>query len=297
MKLGAIDIGSNAVRLLLMNVYEGSNGPMYIKDSIYRIPLRLGEEAFLEGKLSDEKVNALIKTIKAFKHILEIHNTETFMACATSAMREASNSRKIIEKVKDKTGIEIEIISGQKEADIIFTNPLESNNFNEDHNFLYIDVGGGSTELIIISDGQLIDKISFDIGTLRLKHNMVSPGVWREMRTWLYQFRNQYSPITGVGSGGNINYILKHYSKNKNNTLSLDIIETCYRMLKVIPNEDKELKLGMKPDRADVIVPALEIFRKIMNWLDIEEIYVPKLGLPEGIIKQLYERSKKKEKK
>ncbi|MCP4121319.1 MAG: exopolyphosphatase [Bacteroidetes bacterium] len=297
MKLGAIDIGSNAVRLLLMYVHETPEGSEFIKNTIYRVPLRLGEEAFLKGKISENKAADLIKTIKAFKNILEVTGTDIYRACATSAMRESSNSEKIIARVKDKTGVKIEVISGNEESEIIFGNHIEIMYSNGNSNYLYIDVGGGSTELVLMSEGTMIDKHSFDIGTLRLKHDMVTQSAWNEMRSWLYRFRNQYKHVKGIGSGGNINHILKHYSKSKSDRLSLDIIETSYRLMKAIPDIDKQIKLGMRPDRADVIVPALEIFRKIMNWVDIDEVYVPKHGLPEGIIRQLYEKNKGKEKK
>jgi len=297
LKLGAIDIGSNAVRLLLMYVHETPEGSEFIKNTIYRVPLRLGEEAFLKGKISDKKATDLIKTIKAFKNILEVTGTDIYRACATSAMRESSNSAKVIARVKDKTGVKIEVISGDEESEIIFGNHVENMYSNGSSNYLYIDVGGGSTELVLMSEGTMIDKHSFDIGTLRLKHNMVTQSAWNEMRSWLYRFRNQYKHVKGIGSGGNINHILKHYSKSKSDRLSLDIIETSYRLMKAIPDIDKQIKLGMRPDRADVIVPALEIFRKIMNWIDIDEVYVPKHGLPEGIIRQLYEKNKGKGKK
>ncbi len=298
-RIGAIDIGSNAVRLLLMNVYESADGPIFVKDSIYRVALRLGEEAFLTGKLSDKKISDLTKTIKAFRNILEVNEVEIYEACATSAMREASNSKKVIEKIKEKTGIEIKVISGQREADIIFGNHIEKLVALDDgvDHYLYIDVGGGSTELILIDKGKMIDKWSFDIGTLRVKHDMVNASTWKEMRSWLNQFRHKYSNLKGIGSGGNINHILKHYKKGNDNKISLEIIETCYRMLRVIPDEDKQSKLGMREDRADVIVPALEIFRKVMNWVDMDEMYVPKLGLPEGIVKIIYDESKKKKQK
>jgi exopolyphosphatase/guanosine-5'-triphosphate,3'-diphosphate pyrophosphatase len=272
----------------MMNVYETPDGPFFYKNAIYRVALRLGEEAFLKGKISESRTSALIKTIKAFKHLIEVHQIDDFRACATSAMREASNGSKVVDRVKEKTGIDLQIISGDLEADIIFDNHIEKLLSTGDHNYLYIDVGGGSTEMILMNDSEMVDKWSFNIGTLRLKHDMVSQRTWNEMRSWLYQFRNQYSPLKGIGSGGNINHILKHYSKSKRQVLSLDIIETCYRMLKVIPDIDKQMKLGMREDRADVIVPALEIFRKVMDWANMEEIYVPKFGLPEGIIKQLY---------
>lgn len=278
----------------MMSVYETPEGPYFYKNAIYRVALRLGEESFLDGKISDKKADALVKTIKAFKHLIEVHEVDAFKACATSAMREASNGKEIAERIKDKTGIELIIISGDTEADIIFDNHIEHLLSTGDHNYLYIDVGGGSTEMILMNDSEMVDKWSFDIGTLRIKHDMVSNKSWNQMRTWLYQFRSEYSPLKGIGSGGNINHILKHYAKSKKQVLSLDIIETCYRMLKVIPDIDKQVKLGMREDRADVIVPALEIFRKVMDWVDMDEIYVPKLGLPEGIIKSIYNKMKKK---
>lgn len=293
MKLGAIDIGSNAVRLLIMSVFEGSEGPIYVKENIYRLPLRLGEEAFLIGKFSDQKVKDLIEAMQAFKNILNIHKVDKFVACATSAMRDASNGKQVIKKIKQATGIEIEIISGQLEAELIFANQLSSVPFEEDEAYLFIDVGGGSTELVLISDGKLVDKWSFNIGTLRLKHDRVSKEEWKEMRNWLQKFKNKYKNIKGIGSGGNINYILKNHARNKNNILSSEVIEVCYSMLKVIPDVEKQVNFKMRADRADVIVPALEIFKKVMNWLDIDEIYVPKLGLPDGIIKQLYKKEKK----
>jgi exopolyphosphatase/guanosine-5'-triphosphate,3'-diphosphate pyrophosphatase len=271
-----------------MNVYDTREGPVFMKDSIYRVSLRLGEEAFLNGEISEKKSTALVKTIAAFKNILEVSGVKAYKACATSAMREASNNQKIIERIHAETGVQLEIIDGGREADMIFGNHIERIDPDGSHNYLYIDVGGGSTELILMVDGDLIDKRSFNIGTLRIKHNMVNAESWNEMRQWLNKFKKKYKPIKGVGSGGNINHILKHYSRGKNNSLSLDIVDTCYRMLKVIPDRDKETRLGMRQDRADVIVPALEIFRKAMNWVDMEEIYVPKLGLPEGIIAQLY---------
>jgi exopolyphosphatase/guanosine-5'-triphosphate,3'-diphosphate pyrophosphatase len=288
LKLGAIDVGSNAVRLLLMNVYESESGPVFIKDSMYRIPLRLGEEAFLNGKLSKEKVKMMVKTFKAFKNILEVHQAYDFMACATSAMRSASNQEEIVEKIKSKTGIELNVISGKEEADVIFSNQIEQITVDGASNYLYIDVGGGSTELVLLSEGKLVAKESFDIGTLRIKNNMVDANTWLGMKNWILSYRDKYDGVKGIGSGGNINYVFKNYTKNKNNTLSLDVIEVCHSMLKVIPDLDKQITFGMRPDRADVIVPALEIFRKVMDWMNMDEILVPKLGLPDGIIKRLY---------
>ena len=294
MKLGAIDIGSNAVRLLLMDVYKMPEGPKFVKNCIYRVPLRLGEEAFINGKFSDEKQANFIQTMKAFKHLLDVHNTDHFDCCATSAMREAKNSSKIIKKVKEATGINIRVISGDEEADVIFSNNISSLELEADTNYLYIDVGGGSTELILLSNGEMIDKWSFNIGTLRIKHDMDEDKEWKIMKTWLQKFKQKYSPIYGIGSGGNINAVLKNFTRSKQDYLSFDIIDTCYRALKPMTVNDKIVRYGMKPDRADVIVPALEIFRKVMNWLDMDIIYVPKLGLPDGIIKRLYQDLERK---
>lgn len=292
MKLAAIDIGSNAVRLLFMNVYETEKGPKFIKDSIYRVPLRLGEDAFLYKKISDEKLEQFIKTMKAFKHLIDIHEAPYHLALATSAMREAKNNTKVVQKIKEKTGIELNIISGDEEADIIFSNHIEDM-LEPKKNYLYIDVGGGSTEFIIINNGKMIDKASFNIGTLRLKNKMIHENHWQELKNWLVGHEEINQGIEGIGSGGNINFVLKTFTKSKRTNLSRDIIETCYRMLKVVDREEMEIKLEIRPDRADVIVHALEIFRKIMTWTDMNIIHVPKSGLPEGIIKKLYYQLKK----
>ncbi len=296
MKLGAIDIGSNAVRLLLMDVYETSQGPKFIKNCIYRVPLRLGEEAFINGKFSDEKQEHFLQTMQAFKNLLEVHNTDHYACCATSAMREAKNSDKIIKKVKDSIGIEINVISGDEEADVIFSNNISNLSLEEDTNYLYIDVGGGSTELILLSNHKMIDKQSFNIGTLRIKHEMDEDKEWKKIKSWLQQYKQKYKPIYGIGSGGNINAVLKSFTRSKQDHLSIDIIDTCYRMLKPMTAKEKIVRYGMKPDRADVIVPSLEIFRKVMNWVNMDIIYVPKLGLPDGIIKRLYQDLEKSEK-
>lgn len=292
MKLAAIDIGSNAVRLLFMNVYETENGPKFIKDSIYRVPLRLGEDAFLHQKITDEKLEEFIKTMKVFKNLIEVHKAPYYLAMATSAMREAKNSAKVIQKIKEKTGIELQIITGDEEADIIFSNHIEEL-LEPEKNYLYIDVGGGSTEFIIISKGKMIDKASFNIGTLRLKNKMITEKDWTQLKNWLTGHEQIKEGIEGIGSGGNINFVLKTFTKSKRTNLSRDIIETCYRMLKIVDREEMEIKLEIRPDRADVIVHALEIFRKIMTWTNMHTIHVPKSGLPEGIIKKLYTQLKK----
>lgn len=296
MKLAAIDIGSNAVRLLFMNVYETEKGPKFIKDTIYRVPLRLGEDAFLYKKISDEKLEMFIKTMKAFKHLIDIHQAPYHLALATSAMRESKNKDKVIEKIKEKTGIDLHIITGDEEADIIFSNHIEEM-LEPKKNYLYIDVGGGSTEFIIINSGKMIDKASFNIGTIRLKQKMINESDWQEMKNWLVSHEEIKQGIEGIGSGGNINFVLKTFTKSKRTNLSRDIIETCYRMLKVVDQEEMEVKLEIRPDRADVILHALEIFRKIMTWTDMSIIHVPKSGLPEGIIKKLYGQIRKDVKK
>lgn len=290
MKLAAIDIGSNAVRLLFINVYETPEGPKYVKDAMYRVPLRLGEEVFRKGKLSKKKVKDFIYTMQAFRKLMKVHDPVAYMACATSAMREAANAEEVIQKIKKKTGIKISIISGQEEADILFSNHVEQFQPDPNLNYLYIDVGGGSTELILISKGEKADRRSFNIGTLRLRDGKVSDQEWLDMEYWLMGIRDQYAPMKAVGTGGNINTIQKYFNKSKSPELSLQTIQDTYDQLKPLSLEEKILRFSLKPDRADVIVPAAEIFIKVMRLLNIESIIIPKVGLADGMVHQMFEQ-------
>ena len=297
MKFAAIDIGSNAVRLLFVSVIETATGPHFVKESMIRIPLRLGEEAFLAGKLSKEKLKKLLQTMQAFQKLMKVQEVDMYKACATSAMRDASNARKAIEMVYKKTGIDIEIISGQREAELIFSNHAENFTKDPDKNFLYIDVGGGSTELVLISKGKLVDKWSFNIGTLRLKHNKIKESHWLEMDAWLQKHTAKYSPLYGIGSGGNINSVIKYFGKSNSKEVDRDTLLKTYNTLSKKSPEQISIDYGLRTDRADVMVPALEIFKRIMEVTNMPSVLVPKLGLPDGMVHEMYERSLKRKKK
>jgi exopolyphosphatase/guanosine-5'-triphosphate,3'-diphosphate pyrophosphatase len=289
-KLAAIDIGSNAVRLLFIHVYETPDGPKYVKDAMYRVPLRLGEEVFKKGKLSKKKVRDFVLTMQAFRKLMKVHDPVAYMACATSAMREASNADEVIQKIKKKTGIKISIISGQEEADILFSNHVEQFQPDPSLNYLYIDVGGGSTELVLICKGEKVDRRSFDIGTLRLRDGKVTDKVWLDMENWLLAFRDKYAPLKAVGTGGNINTIQKYFNKTKSSDLSLQTIQETYEKLNALSLEEKILQFSLKPDRADVIVPAAQIFIKVMTILQIDSVIIPKVGLADGMVHQMFEQ-------
>lgn len=290
MKLAAIDIGSNAVRLLFINVYETPEGPQFIKDAMYRVPLRLGDEVFLKGKLTKAKAKEFVHMMQAFKKLMKVHQPVAYMACATSAMRDASNAEEVLQKIRKKAGIHIEVISGQDEAEIIFSNHVEKFSKDPDSNYLYIDVGGGSTELVLMSGGEQIDKGSFNIGTLRLKHNKVSASDWAKLDSWVQKYVGKYNPLLGIGSGGNINTMIKYFGKTQKQELDRSVIEATYDKLKDLTVDERILQYNMKPDRADVIVPAAEIFLRIMKQLDIQKVLIPKVGLADGIVHQMYER-------
>ena len=293
MKFAAIDIGSNAVRLIFINVYETPTGPQFVKDAMYRVALRLGEEAFLKGKISKAKEEELLSTMKAFKNLIDVHKPVQIMACATSAMRDAKNAKEIVAKIFKKTGINIKIISGQKEAELILSNHVEKFQVDENKNYLYIDVGGGSTELILLSKGKLVDKWSFNIGTLRMTLDKVKPKHWKELDVWLAHFKGKYTPLFGIGSGGNINTIQKHFVKRKEQEVHYIDLQKTFDALNKLSVDERILKYGFRPDRADVIVPASQIFMHIMKRLNIETLYVPKVGLGDGMIHEMYEKMTK----
>ncbi len=297
MKFAAIDIGSNAVRLIFINVYETPTGPQFVKDAMYRVALRLGEEAFLKGKISEKKTEELLSTMKAFKHLIDVHKPVQIMACATSAMRDAKNAKEIVAKVLKKTGIDIKIISGQKEAELILSNHVEKLQLEENKNYLYIDVGGGSTELILLSKGKLVDKWSFNIGTLRMTLGKIKEKHWKELDVWVDHFKGKYQPLLGIGSGGNINTIQKHFVKRKDNEVHLSDLQFTYDKLESMTIDERILKYGFRPDRADVIVPATTIFMHIMQRLSIETLFVPKVGLGDGMIHEMYEKMTKVKRK
>lgn len=293
MRLAAIDIGSNAARLLISDVVPGPRGnPEFIKIALVRVPLRLGFDVFEKGVITAAKTDKVIKTIKSYKYLLDVYDVKHLKACATSAMRDASNGPEIIKKVKDETGIEIGIISGQEEASFIYENHV-AENLDKDESYLYIDVGGGSTELTFFSDGKLIAKESFDIGTIRLLKNQVTEALWDEMKEYIKTKTRGYHHVSAIGSGGNINKIFSLSKRKEGKPLSLELLRDYYKEFSTMSVTERIALYHLREDRADVIVPALLIYINVMRWADTEEIVVPKIGLADGLIQSLYEEVKK----
>jgi exopolyphosphatase / guanosine-5'-triphosphate,3'-diphosphate pyrophosphatase len=291
MKFAAIDIGSNAVRLLFMQVFEYDRETVFKKDALFRVPLRLGEDVFVTGKVSKEKTENLLHTMLAFYHLIKAYRPSDYMACATSAMREAKNGKQIVQLIKRKTGFEIQIIDGQREADIIYSNHF-AETLDPRKSYLYVDVGGGSTEITIINDGKIADAYSFNIGTVRIIKGMVREEAWGEMKRWLKRSTSKYTAFEGIGSGGNINAIFA-LSRNKRGVpISYTSLMKIYKYLCGMSNESRTRDLGLKPDRADVIIPAARIYTSIMEWTGIKKLHVPQIGLADGIIHLLYEKQK-----
>ena len=290
MRLAAIDIGSNAARLLISDVIPGGteDNPEFIKIALIRVPLRLGFDVFDKGEISSGKVDKVIKTIKSYKLLLDIYDVKHLKACATSAMRDAANGEAIIKKVKEETGIEINIISGQEEASFIYENHI-AENMNSDESYLYIDVGGGSTELTFFTDGKLIFKESFNIGTIRLLKNQVNEEHWNTMKEFIKSKTKGYHHVTAIGSGGNINKIFSISKRKEGKPLSLELLRDYYKEFSTMSLAQRMSLYKLREDRADVIVPALLIYINVMRWTDTEEIFVPKIGLADGLIHNLYQ--------
>jgi exopolyphosphatase/guanosine-5'-triphosphate,3'-diphosphate pyrophosphatase len=289
LKFAAIDIGSNAIRLLFMNVYIVNGKAVYKKDFLIRVPLRLGEDAFLDKQISRKKTEKLIKTISAFKNLIEVNEALDYKACATAAIREAHNGAEIVNEVYKKTGVKIEIIDGDSEAGLINSNDIIETLENPEKNYLYIDVGGGSTEISLFVKRKLIKSRSFPIGTLKMLNDQVTEKEWIDLRQTLKDFKDKYGEIFGIGSGGNINKIHKLYGNAKGGFITFEMIKHAYETLSSYTIADRIKELGLRPDRADVIVPAAEIYMLVMRWAGIKKIFVPKIGLSDGIIKNLYQ--------
>ena len=295
MRLAAIDIGSNAARLLISDTVLGPRGNTeFIKVLLVRVPLRLGFEVFDKGEISPAKVEKIIKTLKSYKLLLDVYDVKHLKACATSAMRDAVNGPDIIRKVKTETGIDIKIISGQEEASLIYENHIADNLASEE-SYLYIDVGGGSTELTFFSDGKLIFKESFNIGTIRLLKNQVSEAQWDDMKEFIRSQTKGYHHVTAIGSGGNINKIFSLSKRKEGKPLPLDLLREYFKEFSNMSVGQRMSLYHFREDRADVIVPALLIYINVMRWADTEEIYVPKIGLADGLIHILYEEVRLKE--
>ena len=292
MRLAAIDIGSNAARLLISDVIIGPQGnPEFIKAALVRAPLRLGFEVFDKGEIPPNKVEKVIKAMKSYKLLIDVYEVKHVKACATSAMRDARNGAEIIRKVKAETGIEIKIISGQEEASLIYENHI-AENMTKEESYLYVDVGGGSTELTFFTDGKLVFKESFNIGTIRLLKNQVSEAMWDEMKEFIKQKTKGYHHVTAIGSGGNINKIFSLSKRKEGKPLTLDLLRDYFKEFSNLSVNQRMTLYHLREDRADVIVPALLIYINVMRWADTEEIYIPKIGLADGLIHTLYEEVK-----
>ena len=295
MRLAAIDIGSNAARLLITDtLLSPQKTAEFIKIALVRVPLRLGFDVFDQGKISEARTDMLIKTIQSYKLLLDVYGVKHLKACATSAMRDAANGPEIIEKVKDITGISIEIISGQVEASMIYENHV-AENMTAEESYLYIDVGGGSTELTFFSDGKLVFKESFNIGTIRLLKNQVPESAWDELKECIKSKTKGHHHVTAIGSGGNINKIFSISKRKEGKPLQLDLLRDYYKEFNSMSLPQRMRLYKLREDRADVIVPALLIYINVMRWADAEEIYVPKIGLADGLINMLYHDLKNKE--
>ncbi len=288
MRLAAIDIGSNAARLLITEVTIKNNGePEFLKLNLVRVPLRLGFDVFETGVISEAKINMIMQTMIAYKHLMNAYGVKNVIACATSAMRDASNAKDIIRRVNLETGIDIEVISGDYEASLIYENHIAENLSKED-SYLYIDVGGGSTELTFFSDGKLIYKKSFNIGTIRILKDMVTEQTWDNMKDEIKQVTKSLKHIISIGSGGNINKIFSLSKRKEGKPLSIDTLRDYYKELSNFSLVERMSAYKLREDRADVIVPALLIYINVMRWADCTEIYVPKIGLADGLINHLY---------
>lgn len=292
MKLAAIDIGSNAARLLITQVLKDEKGvAAFSKMNLIRVPLRLGFDVFEYGLISKQKIGMVLQTMKAYRHLCNAYDVDYIKACATSAMRDAKNASDIIRKVKMETDIEIEVISGDFEAGLVYENHV-AENLDKDHSYLYIDVGGGSTELSFFSNGILTFKKSFNIGTIRLLKNMVTDGNWDDMKETIRAATKGQKQVIAIGSGGNINKVFSMSKKKDGKPLSIELLRDYYKELSSFSLEERISQYGMRTDRADVIVPAIQIYINTMRWAGAEEIYVPKIGLADGLIRHLWEEVK-----
>lgn len=290
LRYAAIDIGSNAVRLLIADITSKDNEFGFKKNTLVRVPLRLGDDAFLDHKISERKINDLLKTMVAFKNLMEVYQVTKYLACATAAMREAENGSEIIALVKKETGLDLEIIQGQREANIIYANHIEEN-LDSRRSYLYIDVGGGSTELSVFVNKIPVASRSFDIGTIRILDNQDKDETWEEMRLWIKEHTRDYKNMAGIGTGGNINKLFKMSREKDGMPLSFLKLKTMYNELNGYSLKERINILGLNPDRADVIIPAAEIYMTIMKWTGIKQIYIPRVGMADGIINLLIEEN------
>lgn len=290
LRYAAIDIGSNAVRLLIADISKNESGYSFKKNTLVRVPLRLGDDAFLDGHISDRKVEELLKTMSAFRNLMDVYHVSEYLACATSAMREADNGAEIIKQVKALCNIDLEIIAGQREANIIYTNHIEDK-LDIRKSYLYIDVGGGSTELSVFVNRMPVASKSFDIGTIRILDNQDKDETWNEMRDWVKENTKSLKNLAGIGTGGNINKLFRMSDEKEGMPLTYLKLKALYNELNSHSLKERINIFGLNPDRADVIIPACEIYITLLKWTGIKQVYVPKVGLVDGIISLLIEEN------
>ena len=291
-KYAAIDIGSNAIRLLIANVIEQKNGPtLFKKNALVRVPIRLGEDVFTKGEISLHNQERMTEALTAFRLLMNIHKVKDYRACATSAMREASNGHAFAKILNEKTNVSIDIIDGEEEAKIIAATDLHEF-IHKDKTYLYVDVGGGSTEFTVYHEGEAVISKSFKVGTVRLINKTVAVGVFQEIEHWITQATSNYSRISVLGSGGNINKTFKLSGLKTGQPLTYLYLLEYHNKLSRLSYEDRVTQLGLNPDRADVIIPALKIYLRAMKWSHAEHIFVPKIGLADGVIKLLHQKNK-----
>ncbi|MBY0244013.1 MAG: exopolyphosphatase [Sphingobacteriaceae bacterium] len=285
-RYAAIDIGSNAVRLLIADIITNEKGFDYKKNTLVRVPLRLGDDAFLDKKISPKKIEDMIKTMSAFKNLMDVYQVKKYIACATSAMREAENGQEVVEKIREIANLDIEIVGGQREANIIYANHIEQT-LDVKKNYLYIDVGGGSTEVSVFVNRELVCSRSFNIGTIRILDNQDKEETWLEMKSWVKENTKGVKNLAAIGTGGNINKLFRMSKLGDDLPLSITKLNNLYNDLNGYSLKDRIRVFDLKPDRADVIIPACVIYLSLMKWTAIKQIYVPKVGLVDGIINLL----------
>jgi exopolyphosphatase/guanosine-5'-triphosphate,3'-diphosphate pyrophosphatase len=290
LRYAAIDIGSNAVRLLIADIIENNTSVSFKKNTLVRVPLRLGDDAFLDHELSVRKTTDLLKTMSAFRNLMDVYKVTDYMAYATSAMREAKNGEEITIKIKNEANIDLEIVNGQKEAMLVYSSHADQN-IDKTKNYLYVDVGGGSTELSLFSAGDLWASKSFNIGTIRMLDNQDTDESWSDMKDFLRDNTRPFKVISGIGTGGNINKLYKLSEEKDNAPLSFTKLKSLYNYLSSFSLKDRINVLGLNQDRADVIIPACEIYMTVMKAAGIKNIYVPTVGLVDGIIQTLIEKN------
>lgn len=290
MRYAAIDIGSNAVRLLIADIIQNTGSVSFKKNTLIRVPLRLGDDAFIQQHISEKKTTELVKSMVAFRNLMDVYKVTDYLACATSAMREAKNGEDVVKLIKDEANIDIEIVQGSKEASIIYASHADQN-IDKSKNYLYVDVGGGSTEISLFSAGEMIVSRSFNIGTIRILDNQDTEETWNEMKDFIRDNTRNFKQLSGIGTGGNINKLFRLSEEKEDMPLTFAKLRSLYTYLSSFSLKDRINVLGLNQDRADVIIPACEIYLTVMKNANIKNIYVPRVGMVDGIIQTLIEKN------